>query len=101
MSLHHRSRRNALDVVADGDNLNLEDRIEKQGEISGDDDSSESSSSCDSFSSCSSFDSHEDDDRHNKYQIDDMERIVVMTNVPPHQVPDGVINLVRSHRPFI
>ncbi|KAK1743213.1 BRCA1-associated protein [Skeletonema marinoi] len=101
VSLHHRSRRNALDVVADGDNLNLEDRIDEQGEISGDDDSSESSSSCDSFSSCSSFDSHEDDDRHNKSQIDDMERIVVMTNVPPHQVPDGVINLVRSHRPFI
>ena len=38
---------------------------------------------------------------HNKSQIDDMERIVVMTHVPPHQVPDGVINLVRSHRPFI
>jgi len=101
VSLHHRSRRNALDVVADGDNLNLEDRIDEQGEMSGDDDSSESSSSCGSFSSCSSFDSHEDDDRHNKSQIDDMERIVVMTNVPPHQVPDGVINLVRSHRPFI
>ncbi|KAL3765885.1 hypothetical protein ACHAW5_002118 [Stephanodiscus triporus] len=24
-----------------------------------------------------------------------------MVNVPPHQVPDGVLNLVRGHRPFI
>eukprot|EP00986_Skeletonema_menzelii_P008819 scaffold3838_cov157-Skeletonema_menzelii.AAC.9 len=98
VSLHHRNRRNALDVVADGDDLDVEERT------SDDDDSSDSSSSCDSFSSCSSFDSENDDReriKHNKSQIDDMERIVVMTSVPAHYVPDGVINLVRSHRPFI
>ena len=57
------------------------------------DDSSESSR--DSFSSCSSIESSSDiDEKITK-------RIAVMTEVPPHQVPDGVLNLVRSHRPFI
>lgn len=107
VTLHPRRRSGALDnVLADGDDLELEDIHDEQGGSSDDDDSSDSSSSsCDSFSSCSSFDTHEGDDgesiKHNKSQIDDMERIVVMTHVPPHQVPDGVINLVRSHRPFI
>jgi BRCA1-associated protein len=105
VSLHHRSRRNAL-AVDESDNLDAVDRNNEQDENSSDDDrSTSSSSSCDSFSSCSSFDSDDDVDseriKHNKSQTDDMERIVVMTNVPPHQVPDGVINLVRSHRPFI
>ena len=93
MSLHHRSRRHALGVAANVDDLDVEDEH--------DDDSSDSSSSCDSFSSCSSYDSENEKIEHDKSQIDDMERIVVMTHVPPHQVPDGVINLVRSHRPFI
>lgn len=106
VTLHPR-RSGALDALADGDDLELEKKIiDEQGESSDDDDSSESSSSsCASFSSCSSFDTHEDDNdetiKRNKSQIDDMERIIVMTHVPPHQVPDGVINLVRSHRPFI
>ena len=111
VSLHHRSRRNALDdavALDEIDNLDVLDRNNEQDEDSSDDDDSSSdasSSSCDSFSSCSSFDSDEGQDskrmRHNNSQANDTERIVVMTNVPPHQVPDGVINLVRSHRPFI
>lgn len=106
VTLHPRRRSGALDALADGNDLELKDTIDERGESSEDDASSESStSSCDSFSSCSSFDTQEDEDseniKHNNSQIDDMERIVVMTHVPPHQVPDGVINLVRSHRPFI
>jgi len=30
-----------------------------------------------------------------------LKKIAVMANVPPHQVPDGVLHLVRGHRPFI
>jgi hypothetical protein len=30
-----------------------------------------------------------------------VERIVAMVGVPPEQVPEGVLNLVRSHRPWI
>ncbi len=107
VTLHPRRRSGALDnALADGNDIDLEKTLDEQGESSDDDDSSESStSSCDSFSSCSSFDTQEDEDseniKHNNSQTDDMERIVVMTHVPPHQVPDGVINLVRSHRPFI
>jgi len=108
ISLHYRSRRNAFDAaVDDSDTLDVEDKNDEQDDNSSDDDRSDSSSSSchESFSSCSSFDDSDNDVdndkiKHNKSQTD-MERIVVMTNVPPAQVPDGVINLVRSHRPFI
>ena len=57
-----------------------------------------------SLSSCStnesllrSDDVEEDDEK----LIQRRRRIVVMVNVPPHQVPDGMLNLVRSHRPYI
>ena len=30
-----------------------------------------------------------------------VERMVAMVDVPPDQVPEGILNLVRSHRPFI
>ena len=68
------------------------------------DDEFDDSSSDGSFSSCStnesllrSDDVDDDDDK----LIQRRRRIVVMVNVPPHQVPDGMLNLVRSHRPYI
>ena len=30
-----------------------------------------------------------------------VEKVVAMTDVPPEQVPEGILNLARSHRPFI
>jgi BRCA1-associated protein len=30
-----------------------------------------------------------------------VQRIVAMVDVPPEQVPEGILNLARSHRPFI
>ena len=57
-------------------------------------DSDGSTSSIDSFSSCSTNGSSDDAGKNSQ-------RIAVMVNVPPHQVPDGVLNLVRGHRPFI
>lgn len=88
LSLHH--RRSGTDNRSGGD----EDSDSSSSESS-------VSSSCDSFSSCSlSFDAEEGNDE-DIHDMANRDRIVVMTNVPPHQVPDGVINLVRSHRPFI
>ncbi|KAL9188446.1 hypothetical protein ACHAXT_006824 [Thalassiosira profunda] len=60
-----------------------------------DDDSSESSD--DTFSSCSSRESSLQEDAPEV----DCKCIAVMVDVPPHQVPDGVLNLVRGHRPFV
>lgn len=69
-----------------------------------DDDDNYSDSSNDSFSSCSTHESLlrnddgvDDDDK----LIQRRRRTVVMVNVPPHQVPDGMLNLVRSHRPYM
>lgn len=31
----------------------------------------------------------------------EVHRLVAMVNVPPHQVPEGILNLARSHRPWI
>ena len=59
-----------------------------------------SSSSDESFSSCSSSESILQNTS-NEAKEGTTKRIAVMVNVPPHQVPDGVLNLVRSHRPFI
>ena len=66
-----------------------------------DDDSSESSE--DSFSSCSSVESILLNNENNSIELDGnrTNRIAVMVGVPPHQVPDGVLNLIRSHRPSI
>eukprot|EP00804_Cyclotella_cryptica_P024578 CCRYP_020208-RB/>CCRYP_020208-RB protein AED:0.23 eAED:0.23 QI:88/1/1/1/1/0.66/3/3109/340 len=78
----------------------------------------EDETSTDSFSSCSSLDSFQCNDKSIHHQQQEKQqqqqqtsvaketnkpssRTAVMTNVPPHQVPDGVLNLVRSHRPFI
>lgn len=103
VSLHH--RRSGTNAFEDGGDINGEDQDNSRS--SGDEDSDGSSSddssvsSCDSFSSCSlSFEAEEGDDE-DIHDMANWDRIVVMTNVPPHQVPDGVINLVRSHRPFI
>ena len=30
-----------------------------------------------------------------------IDKVVAMSNVPPEQVPEGILNLARSHRPFI
>jgi BRCA1-associated protein len=30
-----------------------------------------------------------------------VERVVAMVDVPPEQVPEGILNLARSHRPFL
>ena len=105
VSLHQRSGTNASD--GGGDVNGSEDQDDNRS--CGDDEDSDSSSSdssvsssCDSFSSCSlSFEEEEGDDEDIHAMANNRDRIVVMTNVPPHQVPDGVINLVRSHRPFI
>ena len=93
VSLHNRCRTNPIDVI-DLDLYENGDGNGEQDEVcsNSDDESSGSASSSGSFSSCSDVD------------VDlghDNERIVVMTNVPAAHVPDGVINLVRSHRPFI
>ena len=86
--------------------------IECQRESQGDDDTdascdgvhfdSDASSSCESFSSCSSLDSLDQcrgkDDDHDEQKADGLgldeirksNRTAVMTNVPPHQVPDGM-----------
>ncbi|KAL7518330.1 hypothetical protein ACHAWX_003173 [Stephanocyclus meneghinianus] len=78
----------------------------------------EDETSTDSFSSCSSLDTlkrndkiyhHGQQEHQRQRQLSSValaankpsSRTAVMTNVPPHQVPDGVLNLVRSHRPFI
>lgn len=31
----------------------------------------------------------------------EVRRLVAMVDVPPHQVPEGILNLARSHRPWI
>jgi hypothetical protein len=53
-------------------------------------------SSCDSFSSCSSLDSslpnEECREQQNPSLSKETNRTTVMTNVPPHQVPDGNCN---------
>ena len=88
-----------------GDIVTLHPR--SRGDVDSDDggeyDDDCSVSSDDSFSSCSSsgslFRCDETDlllDSKRRRRI-----IVVMVNVPPHQVPDGVLNLVRGHRPYI
>lgn len=103
LSLHHRrSGTNAFDNG--GDNINGEDHDDNRsgGDEDSDSSSSDSSvSSCNSFSSCSLSVEAEEGDDEDMHDMANRDRIVVMTNVPPHQVPDGVINLVRSHRPFI
>mmetsp|Transcript_26668 Transcript_26668/g.59822 ORF Transcript_26668/g.59822 Transcript_26668/m.59822 type:complete len:646 (+) Transcript_26668:240-2177(+) len=58
-------------------------------DVSSSSSSSWSQSTIDSFTSCSTASG------------DGVSNIAAMVNVPPHHVPDGVLNLVRSHRPFI
>ena len=53
-----------------------------------------SASSMESFTSSSSTGSSDQDGEKSQ-------RIAVMVNVPPYHVPDGVLNLIRGHRPFI
>ncbi|KAL7553690.1 hypothetical protein ACHAWF_017010 [Thalassiosira exigua] len=91
VTLHPR-RRTRRGFIAEDDNSreNSDDEF--------DDDDSEFSD--DSFSSCSSLESL----LHNNEQELERKgygRIAVMVNVPPYQVPDGVLNLVRGLRPFI
>jgi len=88
VTIHDRSRRRQRHLLGD-------DHYESDVDDDESDSDDSSESSRDSFSSCSSIESSSD--------IDEKitQRIVVMTEVPPHQVPDGVLNLVRSHRPFI
>ena len=93
----HRKRRTSasedeLDASSNSDDGSDADKSTRSSE---DDDASSSSSSSssqstvDSFTSCSTASG------------DGVSNIAAMVNVPPHHVPDGVLNLVRSHRPFI
>ncbi len=46
----------------------------------------------------------EDDNDRQKYTVPDaqaVERMVAMVDVPPEQVPEGILHLARSHRPYI
>ena len=87
-----------------GDIVTLHPR--SRGDVDSDDggeyDDDCSVSSDDSFSSCSSSGSlFRCDETDLLLDSKRRRRIVVMVNVPPHQVPDGVLNLVRGHRPYI
>ena len=68
-----------------GSIVTAHERHSCQDEESGE---SSSSSSCTSFSSCSSLE--QVDENNDEVEMDLKEnRTAVMTNVPPHQVPDG------------
>ena len=96
VTIHPRSRRRQRLLLGDdydSDSSSGSDQDSDDDEYEYDDESSDSSDG--SFSSCSSLGDAPDLDRKRT------QRIVVMVNVPPDQVPDGVLNLVRGHRPFI
>ena len=95
---HRKKRTNVsgdeLDASPSAEDGSDADRSMCSSDSSDDDVSSSSSSSwsqstVDSFTSCSTASG------------DGISNIAAMVNVPPHHVPDGVLNLVRSHRPFI
>jgi len=46
-------------------------------------------------------DNDDDDDDDDDDDVEVVERVVAMVDVPPEQVPEGILNLARSHRPFI
>lgn len=96
VTLHPRSQRRRRLLLGDG--YESSDGDTSNDEY--DDESSSDVSSVDSFSSCSTVTSLLQDDAPD-LDSKRTQRIAVMANVPPHQVPDGVLNLVRSHRPFI
>ncbi|KAL7531398.1 hypothetical protein ACHAXR_008259 [Thalassiosira sp. AJA248-18] len=96
VTLHPRSRRRQRLLLGD-EYYDCSDGDPDRDDDEYDDDDDNSESSDESFSSCSSFGSLVQDDAPDL----DMKRTCVMVNVPPGQVPDGVLNLVRGHRPFI
>ncbi|KAL3767519.1 hypothetical protein ACHAWU_000182 [Discostella pseudostelligera] len=89
VTLHPRSRRRGF-----GYDDAQHEKVDDDDDADNGYDTESSTSSIDSFSSCSSDESSDQDGSNSQ-------RIVAMVNVPPHQVPDGVLNLVRGHRPFI
>ena len=100
-TLHPRSRRRQRLLLGD-DYQSSDDDSDADVEQHDDEDDDSSESSEESFTSCSSVGSLlQCGDGVTDLDMNRTQRIAVMVNVPPHQVPDGVLNLVRSHRPFI